>query len=43
MGIDILTSFPLAPGLLTYLSVAIDYLTKWIEDELLASIGMDKI
>ncbi|XP_025674231.1 uncharacterized protein [Arachis hypogaea] len=37
-GIDLVGLFPTAPGQLRYLIVAIDYYTKWIEAEPLASI-----
>ncbi|XP_025625973.1 uncharacterized protein [Arachis hypogaea] len=37
-GIDLVGHFPTAPGQLRYLIVAIDYYTKWIEAEPLASI-----
>ncbi|XP_016185408.1 uncharacterized protein LOC107627044 [Arachis ipaensis] len=37
-GIDLVGPFPTAPGQLRYLIVAIDYYTKWIEAESLASI-----
>ncbi|XP_057742920.1 uncharacterized protein LOC130961192 [Arachis stenosperma] len=37
-GIDLVGPFPKAPGQLRYLIVAIDYYTKWIEAEPLASI-----
>ncbi|XP_025674254.1 uncharacterized protein [Arachis hypogaea] len=37
-GIDLVGPFPAAPGQLRYLVVAIDYYTKWIEAESLASI-----
>ncbi|XP_016182641.1 uncharacterized protein LOC107624718 [Arachis ipaensis] len=37
-GIDLVEPFPTAPGQLWYLIVAIDYYTKWIEAEPLASI-----
>nr|XP_025678495.1 uncharacterized protein LOC112778389 [Arachis hypogaea] len=37
-GIDLVGPFPTAPGQLRYLIVAIDYFTKWIEAEPLASI-----
>nr|XP_025702844.1 uncharacterized protein LOC112803575 [Arachis hypogaea] len=37
-GIDLVGPFPTAPGQLRYLVVAIDYYTKWIEAEPLASI-----
>ncbi|CAL1384988.1 unnamed protein product [Linum trigynum] len=37
-GMDLLGPFPKAPGQFKYLIVAIDYFTKWIEAEPLASI-----
>ncbi|XP_016165464.1 uncharacterized protein K02A2.6-like [Arachis ipaensis] len=37
-GIDLVGPFPTAPGQLRYLIVTIDYYTKWIEAEPLASI-----
>jgi len=37
-GIDLLGPFPKAVGKLYYLVVAIDYLTKWIESDPLATI-----
>ncbi|XP_057746490.1 uncharacterized protein LOC130965746 [Arachis stenosperma] len=37
-GIDLVGPFPTAPGQLRYLIVAIDYYTKWVEAEPLASI-----
>ncbi|CAL0314908.1 unnamed protein product [Lupinus luteus] len=37
-GMDILGPFPQAPGQLKFLIVAIDYFTKWIEAEALATI-----
>ncbi|XP_020202196.1 uncharacterized protein LOC109787995 [Cajanus cajan] len=37
-GIDILNPFPLAKGQCKFLVVAVDYFTKWIEVELLATI-----
>ncbi|XP_057754878.1 uncharacterized protein LOC130974141 [Arachis stenosperma] len=37
-GIDLVGPFPTAPGQLRYLIVAIDYYTKWIKAEPLASI-----
>ncbi|XP_025628720.1 uncharacterized protein [Arachis hypogaea] len=38
-GIDLLGPFPVGSGQVKYLIVAIDYYTKWIEAELLASIS----
>ncbi|MCI60209.1 gypsy retrotransposon integrase-like protein, partial [Trifolium medium] len=37
-GMDLLGPFPIAPGQNRYLIVAVDYFTKWIEAEPLASI-----
>ncbi|RDX60859.1 Gypsy retrotransposon integrase-like protein 1, partial [Mucuna pruriens] len=37
-GVDILGPFPPAPGQVKFLIVAVDYFTKWIEAELVASI-----
>ncbi|XP_016164165.1 uncharacterized protein LOC107606640 [Arachis ipaensis] len=36
-GVDVLGPFPVGPGQVKYLIVAIDYYTKWIEAEPLAS------
>ncbi|XP_072076708.1 uncharacterized protein [Arachis hypogaea] len=38
-GVDLLGPFPVGPGQVKYLIVAIDYNTKWIEAEPLASIS----
>ncbi|XP_072052080.1 uncharacterized protein [Arachis hypogaea] len=38
--IDLLGPFPVGPGQLKYLIVAIDYYTKWIEAEPLANISL---
>ncbi|XP_072060215.1 uncharacterized protein [Arachis hypogaea] len=38
-GVDLLGPFPVGPGQVKYLIVAIDYFTKWIEAEPLASIS----
>nr|XP_027121458.1 uncharacterized protein LOC113738448 [Coffea arabica] len=38
-GIDLLDPFPRAPGRYEYLEVAIDYFTKWMEAEPLATIS----
>ncbi|XP_015971159.1 uncharacterized protein LOC107494633 [Arachis duranensis] len=38
-GVDLLGPFPLGPGQVKYLIVAINYYTKWIEAEPLASIS----
>ena len=37
-GINLLGPFPLALGQVSYLIMAIDYFTKWIEAEPLSSI-----
>ena len=42
-GIDIVGPFPEAPGRVKFLVVAIDYFTKWVEAEPLATISGDKI
>ncbi|KAL0320058.1 UNVERIFIED_CONTAM: hypothetical protein Sradi_5267300 [Sesamum radiatum] len=42
-GMDIVGSFPLAPGQKKFLLVAIDYFTKWVEAELLARIMEGKV
>ncbi|XP_016199824.1 uncharacterized protein LOC107640836 [Arachis ipaensis] len=38
-GIDLLGPFPVGPGQVKYLIVTVDYYTKWIEAELLATIS----
>ncbi|XP_072081081.1 uncharacterized protein [Arachis hypogaea] len=38
-GVDLLGPFPPGPGQVKYLIVAIDYFTKWVEAEPLASIS----
>nr|XP_025684941.1 uncharacterized protein LOC112785716 [Arachis hypogaea] len=38
-GIDLLGPFPVGPGQVKYLIVAVDYYTKWIEAEPLATIS----
>ncbi|XP_072077791.1 uncharacterized protein [Arachis hypogaea] len=38
-GVDLLGPFPVSPGQVKYLIVAIDYYTKWIEAEPLATIS----
>ncbi|XP_057720364.1 uncharacterized protein LOC130934856 [Arachis stenosperma] len=38
-GVDLLGPFPVGPGQVKYLIIAIDYYTKWIEAEPLASIS----
>ncbi|RDX90708.1 Pol polyprotein, partial [Mucuna pruriens] len=40
---DILGPFPLAPGQVKFLVVAVDYFTKWIEAETVASITTERI
>ncbi|XP_016191670.1 uncharacterized protein LOC107632512 [Arachis ipaensis] len=40
-GIDLLGPFPVGPGQVKYLIVAIDYYTKWVEAKPLASISSD--
>ncbi|RDY06412.1 hypothetical protein CR513_09606, partial [Mucuna pruriens] len=42
-GVDILGPFPPVPGQVKFLVVAVDYLTKWIEAEPIASITTKKI
>ncbi|RDX96119.1 gag-pol, partial [Mucuna pruriens] len=42
-GVDILGSFPLAPGQIKFLIVAVDYFTKWIEAEPIATIPTKKV
>lgn len=42
-GTDILGPFPIAPGELKFLIVAIDYFTKWIEAEAVACISDEKV
>jgi len=42
-GIDILGPFPLAVRQMKYLVVAIQYFTKWIEEEPVAQINAHKI
>ncbi|CAL1400690.1 unnamed protein product [Linum trigynum] len=37
-GMDLLGTFPKVPGQMKYLIVAVDYFSKWIEAEPLASI-----
>ncbi|RDX64039.1 Tf2-9, partial [Mucuna pruriens] len=43
MGVDILGPFPLAPGQIKFLIVAVDYFTKWIEAELVVVISTEKV
>ncbi|RDX66569.1 gag-pol, partial [Mucuna pruriens] len=42
-GVDILGPFPLAPGQIKFLIVAVDYFTKWIEAEPVAVISAERI
>ncbi|RDX88936.1 Tf2-11, partial [Mucuna pruriens] len=42
-GIDILGPFPMAPGQVKFLIVTIDYFTKWIEVESVATITAEKV
>ncbi|RDX63125.1 Pol polyprotein, partial [Mucuna pruriens] len=42
-GIDILGPFPIAPGQLKFLIVAVDYFTKWVEVEPVATIIAERI
>ena len=42
-GMDIVGPFPEAPGKVKFLVVAIDYFTKWVEAEPLATISGEKI
>ncbi|RDX67749.1 Tf2-11, partial [Mucuna pruriens] len=42
-GIDILGPFPIAPGQLKFLIVAVDYFTKWVEAEPVATISVERI
>lgn len=42
-GMDLLGPFPTAPGQLNHLIVAVDYFTKWIEAEPLASITSARV
>ena len=42
-GIDLLGPFPTAPGQLKFVVVAVDYFTKWIEAEPLATITSNNI
>ena len=42
-GIDLLGPFPIAPGQLKYLIIAIEYFTKWIEADPLATINARSI
>ena len=42
-GMDILGPFPKATGQRKYLFVAVDYFTKWVEAEVVASITTDEV
>ncbi|RDY08046.1 Gypsy retrotransposon integrase-like protein 1, partial [Mucuna pruriens] len=42
-GIDILGPFPLVPGQFKFLMVAVDYFTKWIEVEPMATITVERV
>ncbi|CAL1387108.1 unnamed protein product [Linum trigynum] len=42
-GMDFLGPFPMAPGRKKWLIVAIDYFTKWIEAEAIASLSTQKV
>ncbi|RDY13735.1 hypothetical protein CR513_01291, partial [Mucuna pruriens] len=42
-GVDILGPFPLAPGQIKFLIVAVDYFTKWIEAEPVAVISAERV
>ncbi|RDX61813.1 Tf2-8, partial [Mucuna pruriens] len=42
-GIDILGPFPLTPGQLKFLMVAVDYFTKWVEAEPMATITAERV
>ncbi|RDX79203.1 Pol polyprotein, partial [Mucuna pruriens] len=41
-GIDILGPFPVAPGQIKFLIVAVDYFTKWVEEEPMATISTER-
>jgi len=41
-GLDILGPFPISTGQQKYLLMAINYFTKWVEAELLATITENK-
>ena len=43
VGVDILGPFPIAPGQVKFLAVAVDYFTKWIEAEPLARITANNL
>src|ERR1051325_4304331 len=40
---DILGPFPVAPGQLKFLIVAVDYFTKWVEAEAVSRISADRV
>ncbi|RDX62670.1 Tf2-9, partial [Mucuna pruriens] len=42
-GMDILGPFPVAPGQLKFLFVAVDYFTKWVEAESVATITAERV
>ncbi|RDX88227.1 pol, partial [Mucuna pruriens] len=42
-GVDILGPFPPAPGQVKFLIVAVDYFTKWIEAEPVATITVERV
>ncbi|RDX73388.1 Gypsy retrotransposon integrase-like protein 1, partial [Mucuna pruriens] len=42
-GIDILGPFPIAPGQLKFLIVAVDYFTKWVEADPVATISTERV
>ncbi|RDX97693.1 Tf2-8, partial [Mucuna pruriens] len=42
-GVDILGSFPLAPGQIKFLIVAVDYFTKWIKVEPVTVISTERV
>ncbi|RDX74603.1 hypothetical protein CR513_45640, partial [Mucuna pruriens] len=42
-GVDILGPFPLAPGHIKFLIVAVDYFTKWIEAKPVAVISAERV
>ncbi|RDX66756.1 Pro-Pol polyprotein, partial [Mucuna pruriens] len=42
-GIDILGPFPIAPGQLKFLIVVVDYFTKWLEAEPVATITAERV
>ncbi|RDX59106.1 Pol polyprotein, partial [Mucuna pruriens] len=42
-GVDILGPFPVTPGQIKFLIVAIDYFTKWVEAEPITTISSEKV